>query len=589
VSDLTGASMPEGASRPPRPLLPVLALAAAALTAIGYRAVGDLYYGGFALPHGYGMYHLLPQELAMLALFTAMGTGVMACLWLALRAVDSLATWAQRLRRHSGSAVLALGLAAAALAGSLAVRTLVLDGQAVSDDEHVYRFIARTLRTGALTAASPGADLEFFREQFVVLTPAARYGKYPIGYPLLLAVAQTAGLGALLNPLLTALLVLGVWRLGWQVAGPAVALVAALLFATSPQALFTGATDLSQPASAVCFVGALVLVTGRSAQPCSIGRLVTAGLLLAYGILVRPLPSVLMVPLVAFLATPRDASPAVRWRRAGLVGGLAAAGIGAVLLQNRLQSGAALVSGYQAFHSPGAAVGAASLADSLQGNLPARTIAVWGTLLRLDAWLLGWPVSLGLAALAPAHPLAWIVVPEIAYRLLAPKIGVGAVGPIYTYEMIPILCVLSALGARRLARWRVVGAGGVLALVAAGLVVSFTMFVPPRLVDLARMRAVQAAPRQLLARAGVSRALVFYVGGIAPPDLGLTWAYYPPTNGPRLEDDVLYMLLPDGPDAVARAADFWRRRFPDRSPFLFAYEDGRPTLRPLRAPVPGEP
>jgi len=589
VGDLGGADMPERAPGPPRPLLAVATLAAAALTAVGYRDVGDLYYGGFALPHGYGMYHLLPQELAMLTLFTVMGTGVMACLWLALRSVDSLAAWAGRLRRHSGSAVLALGLAGCALAGSVAVRTLVLDGQAVSDDEHVYRFIARTLRAGALTAASPGNDLEFFREQFVVLTPAARYGKYPIGFPLLLATAETAGLGALLNPVLTALLVLGVWRLALQVAGPAVALVAAVLFATSPQVLFTGATDLSQPASAACFLGALILVTGHSAQPAGVRRPVMAGLLLAYGILVRPLPSVLMVPLVAFLASGRDASPAVRLRRAALVGGLAAAGIGAVLLQNRLQSGAALVSGYQAFHSPAVAAGAASLAESLHGNLPARTMAVWGTLLRLDAWLLGWPVSLGLAALAPAHPLAWIVAPEVAYRLLAPKMGVGAVGPVYTYEMIPVLCVLSALGARRLARCQGVGAGGILALVAAGLAVSLTMFVPPRLMDLARMQAVQAAPRQLLARAGVSRALVFHQGGIAPPSLGLTWAYYPPTNGPGLDDDVLYVLMPDGPGAVARAADFWRRRFPDRPPFVFAYEDGRPTLRPLLAADPGKP
>jgi hypothetical protein len=116
-----------------------------------------------------------------------------------------------------------------------------------------------------------------------------------------------------------------------------------------------------------------------------------------------------------------------------------------------------------------------------------------------------------------------------------------------------------------------------------------TMFVPPRLMDLARMRAVQAAPRQLLARAGISRALVFHAGGIAPADLGLTWAYYPPANGPRLDDDVLYVLMPDGPDGIARAADFWRRRFPDRSPFVFAYEDGRPTLRPLRTPAAGVP
>src|SRR5436190_1464178 len=98
----------------------------------------------------------------------------------------------QPLSRLGSAAVLVPVASVAALCAL--IRTEVLRHAVVSDDEHAYQFIAQTLRRGALTAPSPGSDLAFFREQFVVLTPTARFGKYPIGHPLLLAAGQALGI-----------------------------------------------------------------------------------------------------------------------------------------------------------------------------------------------------------------------------------------------------------------------------------------------------------------------------------------------------------------------------------------------------------
>ena len=241
-----------------RGLVATGALAVAVASVLSFGAVGRSFYEDFRLPQGYGMYHLLPEELAFYSLFFVFGGTAVAALWLALGTTAFPAALVALARRLAAAGwPLALGLCVAVAALSALIRTDVLRDAVLSDDEHVYQFIAQTLRRGSLTAPSPGGDLAFFQEQFVVLREGARFGKYPIGHPLMLAAGQALGLERLVVPLLTAGVGAVVYAIGRMLGGPATALLAILLFATSPHVLLTGATLFSQPTAALCLCAAV--------------------------------------------------------------------------------------------------------------------------------------------------------------------------------------------------------------------------------------------------------------------------------------------------------------------------------------------
>ena len=564
--------------------LPRLAGLALALFAIlGYDAAGRRFYRGYALPQGYGMDHLLPEELSQIALFVGFGGLAMIGLVAALAGsapAQSAVNLFRKAARRGGA--LAAFTAAWVFLASWAVSRFVLGHAAISDDEHVYRFIAQTLRTGSLTAPSPGQDLPFFQEQFVVLSEGVRYGKYPIGHPLLLAIGQALGAEAVVVPAVTALLALALLHLGRTLFGREVAALALLLTAVSPQVVLTGATLLSQPASAACLaLGMAALFAGGARRTWWIAL---SGALFGYGVLIRPLPGVLFVPVaLLYLATEKEAGRR-RERALRVAAFLAPAALftAAFLLVNRLQAGSALTTGYQAFHQTGE--GAPGLWSVVGGDLGVTALSVVGALLRLNVWLLGWPLSLAFCFFPFPDPrirVLWgMVGAEAAYRLVSPKIGIGGVGPIYLFEVVPLLLLLSAASLVWLARgglrapWRLLRPAGLAAVVLAGVVTCGTMFLPSRLVDLRRMAAAQLLLPRLLAERGITNALVFH-DGIVPPWTGLSWAYYPPCNSPGLDDAVLHLRMWKQPEA---AYELWRRRFPQRSAWWFGYRDGKPAL-----------
>ena len=182
-----------------------LAWAGSAIVAMcAYRALLDRFHGSF-IPQGTGMSSMLAEEVAQLTLFVVFGLAAAVALAMALRRTQAVA-WVLML---AGRAVrrprpVVMGLAGLVFLMSFVVGRFVLGGTVTTDDENVYRFIAQTLRAGSLVAPSPVSDLDFYREQFVVLTPSARYGKYPIGHPLLLAIADALGAAPVVLPLAAA-------------------------------------------------------------------------------------------------------------------------------------------------------------------------------------------------------------------------------------------------------------------------------------------------------------------------------------------------------------------------------------------------
>lgn len=562
-------------------LIRLAALGLLPLVLLGYRAAGLQYYEGFRVPQGHGMFHLLPQELAHYALFAAFGTAAVALVCVSLRGLP-LAARLEDLARGLASRprVVPIVAFAVVLSATVGIRVLVLGDAVLTDDEHAYRLIAQTLRTGALTAPSPGADLEFYQEQFVVLGPNGRYGKYTIGHPLLLALGQALGAEVLVVPLLAALVVFPLAGLARRLFDPLVAAAAVALYALSPQVWVTGASLLSQPASALCLACALLAALRQEEDPArSTLWAAFAGSALAFGVLVRPLPGALFVlPVVAYVGlrgTGRVARLAAAVAPVALV-------LALMLWINRHQSGSALTSGYQAFH--GAYEGTNSIGVVMQGDAGAWAMSVAAALVRENFWLLGWPFSLAIVLLAGRWPrplLLWgAVSAAFAYRLLAPKAGVGGAGPLYLFEIVPLLCALSAAGLARLGRGTVdwlrgrPEAGTVGALVTGGIVASLAMFLPPKFEDLGRMSRAQRELPRALAQARVARALVFYEAAV-PPWTGASWAYFPPYNAPGLDGPVLFVRFQRLSGDLDRNVRFWRARYPDRTPLYFGWTPDR--------------
>jgi hypothetical protein len=572
-------------------LVQVLGLAVFAATVLGYEAVGQGFYGNFQVPQGVGMTHILPPELAHWAVFVWFGFVAWLALFAVLRA-GSLGQQLQRLFAHCSRHALATAAAVAVGAACLSwvLGAFWLKGAAITDDEHAYRFIAQTLRTGRLTAASPGEDLEFFKERFIVLSPTVRYGKYPIGHPLVLAVGQMLGAESLVVPLLVLSTLILLYVIARELSDDGVALLAVLLLGTSPQFILTGSTILSQVPAAVCVLaGTVGLLRAERAARFGSWWALGAGLAFGYGVLTRPLPLLLCAGagLGYLLWCRRGAGRRSWWDVAALCIPVVAA-IAAQLAINHAQSGSWLTSGYASYHAP-ERVGLDALTVHVGGGGAAIAMSLLAAAVRLSVWLFGWPNSLVFLAFAGRRArwvLIWLMIgAAVVYRCVSPKAGVGTVGPIYMFEVIPLLALLSAHGVAALVRsrqgerWTVPRREMAAALVA-GLVVSGRMFIPPKLRDLSRAAEAQRELPRVIAAHQVRHAVVFHLG-LAPPWTGSTWAYFPRCNSPKLDDEVLLLWMPLEPQGYRRSVELWRRRFPDRTAWFFSVLHGQALLTPL--------
>lgn len=141
---------------------------------------------------------------------------------------------------------IALLLSLAAVLAAIFVSERVYEQIPHLEDEIAYVWQAQAIARGQLTVPSPPEPKSFI-VPFVVDYQGQRFGKYPLGWSVLLAFGTLAGLRFLVNPLLAGL---GIWltyRLGKQVFGEAVGLLAAGLTLTSPFFLVVSGSLLSHP------------------------------------------------------------------------------------------------------------------------------------------------------------------------------------------------------------------------------------------------------------------------------------------------------------------------------------------------------
>lgn len=199
---------------------------------------------------------------------------------------------------------IALILSFLTVAATLLIAERIFEQMPHIEDEMAYVWQAQAIAKGQLTVASPPQPRSFL-VPFVVDYNGQRFGKYPPGWPAMLAVGVFLGLRSLVNPLLAGL---GVWltyRLGQRLFGDTVGLLAAALTLTSPFFMMNSGSLLSHPFGLVLSIAfalfwldswgdagsTLVTFRGRAIPkrwPATLAAAMTLGVL----VLTRPLTAI---------------------------------------------------------------------------------------------------------------------------------------------------------------------------------------------------------------------------------------------------------------------------------------------------------
>jgi hypothetical protein len=132
-----------------------------------------------------------------------------------------------------------LGFAAAAF-----VSQHIYEGLPHIEDEMAYVWQAKAITRGVITVPSPVCP-ECFLVPFVVDHNGLRFGKYPLGWPVVLSFGELTHTRWLINPILNGLTVWLLYRLGKKLLDERTALLAAGLFVISPFVLLNAGSLLS--------------------------------------------------------------------------------------------------------------------------------------------------------------------------------------------------------------------------------------------------------------------------------------------------------------------------------------------------------
>lgn len=466
-------------------------------------------------------------------------------------------------------------ICALALLSTAAVAYFAFERLPHLEDEVAYLFQARTLALGRLTVPSPSHPDSFWIP-FVLDHNGQRFGKYPPGWPALLALGTVAQAPWLVNPILAALALYLTYRLGRTLYDERTGLVAAALGLASPLFLVLGGSFLSHLAS---FVWLLLFSLWFlwTAQGQSRWYALGAGVALGLAVLTRSLTAAAYaLPFVAYSLVQVVRRRQTHWRHYLLT---AVAGGGVIALLPIYQ---AAVTGdpwlnpyllWWPYDRLGFGPGIGAMPG---GHSPHYAwINLRQDLSRAATDLLGWPalswlpLLMGLS-LPPRRSREWLLLAPASCLVVAYLfywIGSPARlwGPRYYFEGFGSLWLLAAVGLVKAWDWaagwrhwaRPALATLLVAIVTLGLVTSL----PGRLEEAHGFYGITRAQLQPIEAAGLNHALV-----IVYAERWLEYGAMLGEMGPLLDDEIVY-ARGSGPEADAKVV----AEFPGRAVYTLSH------------------
>lgn len=201
----------------------------------------------------------------------------------------------------------------------LATGWFVLQEFPNSGDEYAYLYQAETLAQGRLWNPAPPQP-DSFAFNYIVHERGRAYSSFPVGWPLMLALAPVASLPAwLVNPILGTISLWLIVRLGTRLHNVRVGILAAAIVAVSGFFLFNAASYFSHTFCSVLLLGAAVLAAREDRVRWWIPMAI--GFLLGWAVLARYFTAVVAaIPVIVLML--RDRTPMVRTLTLCALGGL---------------------------------------------------------------------------------------------------------------------------------------------------------------------------------------------------------------------------------------------------------------------------
>jgi len=324
-----------------------------------------------------------------------------------------------------------------------------------AQDEMAQRFHANILLSGRLFARGESHP-EFFSFTGVLDRDGRWYSAYPIGGPAFLALGMALNATWLVNPILTALTVCGLYRFAAAAFGEGAARASALLFALSPFVLIMGGSEMNHVGTLALATLALVALTSWASAPDGKAAARAAALIgFAVGGMatIRPLDAVAVGAVVglfqlAVLVRDRGRAPSLLVQLA--VGALPVA---CLLYANARTTGQPLLFGYEALYGPGHRVGFHVDPYGVPHTPMHGLIITSASLMRLNRFLFEWPVP-GLlpivaALVALRRPTRWDVllcglIGAILFAYALYWADSFFAGPRYLYSAVPAFLIFAA-------------------------------------------------------------------------------------------------------------------------------------------------
>lgn len=359
--------------------------------------------------------------------------------------------------------LIAIGISVAGFIAAYLVTIHIFEAVPHLEDEVAYVWQAKLLSTGKLFMESPEHPKSFL-VPFVVDYEGLRFGKYPIGWPLVLAAGIILHVRSFVNPFLAGL---GVWltyRLGKNIFSPIAGLLAAILTVSSPFFLVNSGSLLSHPLGLVlsaAFTLTWIRAFGDRKVPHRWGTTILAAALLGALVITRPMTAVAV-------ALPFAVHGLVLMIRGGsqtrvhlLAFGLIAAAIGSLhFLWQYLLTGDPMLNPYTLWwdydkigFGPGHGVSEEGHTYD-QAFINTRQSLRQGKMDLFGWWTYSWvllPFGLWASRKNWKGLLAASVFPSHVLVYMAYWIGSSLFGPRYYYEGLYSLTVMTAVGALWLA------------------------------------------------------------------------------------------------------------------------------------------
>jgi len=411
---------------------------------------------------------MMTSEYAYFLVFWAVLGSLAAMGFARAYAILGGTSWAQEsyeaLRAIPDSRLVA-GLSMAGFVIPLLIRSLLLRGADLTDDETIYRFSSELLLGGRLYVSSP--PMKLFFDHVFMINDGKFYSQYFMGWPALLAPGVALGVPGLMNPLYSALTVPAIFLTLRDLGGRWCAVVGIFIFLCSPMVQITAATQLSHTSCMFTLAWMLYFVLRVSRGDSSPWLHPAVAVAFSLAFFNRPAAAAAMgAPLLALWALSlRSLGLAQRWR--ALVGFAAPAALfgAAFLAVNAVQNGSITYVSYQragdyarenAFHfatwttlpddwRPSFGFGALDLAFARIGV----------ALTRLNFALFGWPIGFLFLPFASLRgQRAWILwLMMLGFVLVHGYVrggGIDTFGPVHFAELALPIVLLSALGITRL-------------------------------------------------------------------------------------------------------------------------------------------